>query len=167
VVVKAVALTLISHPRLNGWVDNEKISLQPEIHIGIAVALEEGLIAPVLKNVERKSLQEIAEETKLLAQKARDNTLGISEISGSTFTLTNLGMYGIDFFTPIINLPEIAILGVGAVKDTPFRKGNDTLWRECLPLSLTIDHRAVDGAPAAMFLRDLTDQLEHIDLRSL
>jgi len=111
VVVKAVALTLISHPRLNGWVDNEKISLQPEIHIGIAVALEEGLIAPVLKNVERKSLQEIAEETKLLAQKARDNTLGISEISGSTFTLTNLGMYGIDFFTPIINLPEIAILG--------------------------------------------------------
>lgn len=167
VIIKAVALMLAKHQRLNGWVETEKIRLPPEIHIGLAVALEEGLIVPVLRNVESKSLGEIAAENKVLAEKARNKTLTAEEISGSTFSITNLGMFGVDFFTPIINPPEIAILGVGAVSEYPLRQDEHVAWRKSLPLSLTIDHRAVDGAPAAEFLRDLKDCLEHIDLKTL
>jgi pyruvate dehydrogenase E2 component (dihydrolipoamide acetyltransferase) len=167
VIIKAVALMLAKHQRLNGWVETEKIRLPPEIHIGLAVALEEGLIVPVLRNMESKSLGEIATENKVLAVKARNKTLTAEEISGSTFSITNLGMFGVDFFTPIINPPEIAILGVGAVSEYPLRQDEHVDWRKSLPLSLTIDHRAVDGAPAAEFLRDLKDCLEHIDLKTL
>ena len=167
VIIKVVALMLAKHPRLNGWVEAEKIRLPAEIHIGLAVALEEGLIVPVLHNVEGKSLGEIAAENKALAQKARDKTLTAEEISGSTFSITNLGMFGVDFFTPIINPPEIAILGIGAVSEYPLRQDEHVAWRKGLPMSLTIDHRAVDGAPAAEFLRDLKDCLEHIDLKTL
>lgn len=167
VILKATALTLKNHPRLNGWVDGEKVRLVSEIHMGLAVALQEGLIVPVLCNADRKTLQEIAAKTKLLAEKSRENNLTAEEISGSTFTITNLGMYGVDFFTPIINLPEIAILGVGAVADYPLRHAEGLIWRKYLPLSLTIDHRAVDGAPAAVFLRDLKDYLEQINLETL
>ena len=167
VIIKAVALILAKHPRLNGWVETEKVRLPAEIHIGLAVALEEGLIVPVLRNVEGKSLGEIAAENKALAQKARDKTLTAEEITGSTFSITNLGMFGVDFFTPIINPPEIAILGVGAVSEYLLRQDEYVAWRKSLQLSLTIDNRAVDGAPAAEFLRDLKDCLEHIDLTTL
>jgi pyruvate dehydrogenase E2 component (dihydrolipoamide acetyltransferase) len=167
VLVKATALTLQKHPRLNGWVDTEKIRLVAEIHIGLAVAIDEGLVVPVLHNADRKSLREISAENKELAKKAREKTFSAEEISGSTFTITNLGALGVDFFTPIINPPEIAILGVGAVKDYPLKQGDGLVWRKSLPLSLTIDHRAVDGAPAAVFLRDLKNCLEQIDLNTL
>jgi pyruvate dehydrogenase E2 component (dihydrolipoamide acetyltransferase) len=167
VLVKATALTLQKHPRLNGWADTEKIRLSAEIHIGLAVAIDEGLVVPVLHNADRKTLHEIAAENKELAKKAREKTYSAEEISGSTFTITNLGALGVDFFTPIINLPEIAILGVGAVKDYPLKQGDGLVWRKGLPFSLTIDHRAVDGAPAAIFLNDLKTYLEQIDLNTL
>lgn len=167
VLIKATALTLQKHPRMNGWVDDEKIRLFADIHIGLAVALEEGLIVPVLRNADRKTLGEIAEETRRLAQHAREKKLSADEISGSTFTITNLGMYGVESFTPIVNLPEIAVLGVGAVKEALSRTEDGLAWRKSLPLSLTIDHRAVDGAPAALFLRDLKNSLEQIDLGAL
>lgn len=167
VLVKATALILQKHPRLNGWVDTEKIRLVAEIHIGLAVAIDEGLVVPVLHNADRKTLCEIAVENKELAKRAREKTFSAEEISGSTFTITNLGALGVDFFTPIINLPEIAILGVGAVKDYPLKQGDGLVWRKGLPLSLTIDHRAVDGAPAAIFLSDLKTCLEQIELNTL
>lgn len=167
VIIKATTLTLKKHPRLNGWVEKEKIRLPAEIHIGLAVALDEGLIVPVIRNADRKTLREIAVETKQLAQKARDKALAPDEAFGSTFTITNLGTYGVGFFTPIINLPEIAILGVGAVAESLIRQNDGLAWRKVLPLSLTIDHRAIDGAPAADFLRDVKDCLEQVDLQTL
>jgi pyruvate dehydrogenase E2 component (dihydrolipoamide acetyltransferase) len=167
IIVKATALTLKNHPRLNGWVEDDKIRLPTEVHIGVAVALEEGLIVPVLHNADRKALVEIAAETKQLAQNARERTLPAENLFGSTFTITNLGTFGVEFFTPIINPPEIAIMGVGAVKEYPLKQGDELVWRKGLPLSLTIDHRAIDGAPAALFLHDLKNCLEQIDLTEL
>jgi pyruvate dehydrogenase E2 component (dihydrolipoamide acetyltransferase) len=119
--LKAVARALQEHPRLNGWVQEEGLRLSPEINLGMAVALEDGLIVPVVHNTENKSIKEIAGETRQLARKAREGKLQPGEVSGGTFTITNLGMYGIDAFTPIINLPEIAILGVGRMVEKPVR----------------------------------------------
>src|SRR5256885_7563145 len=112
-VVKAVARALKGHPRLNAWIEGEQIRLVPAIHIGVAVALDEGLIVPVVRDADRRSLREIAQETQRLALGAREGTLTREEVMGSTFSVTNLGMYGIDAFTPIINPPASAILGVG------------------------------------------------------
>jgi pyruvate/2-oxoglutarate dehydrogenase complex dihydrolipoamide acyltransferase (E2) component len=162
-VVKAVALALKEHPRLNAWVVEEEIRLQPDIHLGVAVALEEGLIVPVVREADRKSLKEISQETRRLTQRARDGSLIPAEASGSTFTVTNLGMYGVDAFTPIINPPEVAILGVGRIVERLTRRNGDMLWRQMMTLSLTFDHRAVDGAPAAAFLQTIRDRLEHPD----
>lgn len=167
IIIKACALKLKDHPRLNGWSEDDQIRLVSDVHMGLAVALEEGLIVPVLRNADQKSLRAIAEESKELAAKAVDNTLSTGEVTGSTFTITNLGMMGVSYFTPIINLPEVAILGVGSAFDYPMQQGDGAVWRKGLPLSLTIDHKAVDGAPAALFLRDLKDCLEKIDLTKL
>jgi pyruvate dehydrogenase E2 component (dihydrolipoamide acetyltransferase) len=158
--LKAVARALPEHPRLNGWVLEGGLQVSPEINLGMAVALADGLIVPVVHNTEHKSLKEIAGETRQLAQKAREGKLQPGEVSGGTFTITNLGMYGIDAFTPIINLPEVAILGVGRMVEKPIRGSQGILWRQMLTLSLTFDHRAVDGAPAAAFLQAITRQLE-------
>lgn len=167
VIVKSTAEVLKKHPKLNGWLQDEKIHLPKQIHIGLAVALEEGLIVPVLRDANDKNLLQIARETKALVQKAREKKLGTEEISGSTFSITNLGMFGVDFFTPIINLPEIAILGIGGVSNAPTEENDSLAWRKILPLSLTVDHRAVDGAPAAEFLRDLKTYFETADLKVL
>jgi len=106
VLVKATALTLQKHPRLNGWVDTEKIRLVAEIHIGLAVAIDEGLVVPVLHNADRKSLREISAESKELAKKAREKTFSAEEISGSTFTITNLGALGVDFSLQSLTRPK-------------------------------------------------------------
>ncbi|MFN8487699.1 MAG: 2-oxo acid dehydrogenase subunit E2 [Caldilineaceae bacterium] len=161
--VKAVTLALPAHPRLNAWVVAEEVRLQSELHIGVAVALEDGLIVPVIRNAERKNLRTLAQENQRLAQQARSNSLKPEEISGSTFTITNLGMYGIDRFTPILNPPEVAILGVGCITERLTRQGDALEWRQFMVLSLTIDHRAVDGAPAAQFLQSLRNGLENPD----
>lgn len=154
-IIKAVAKTLRQHPRLNSTLIGDEIQLLSEIHIGMAVALEDGLIVPVVRDADRKDLREIALETQQLAEGAREGTLSVDEVTGSTFTVTNLGGYGTDFFTPIINTPEAAILGVGRIIEKPAIYQGEMAKRSLMTLSLTIDHRIVDGAPGAEFLRDL------------
>jgi pyruvate dehydrogenase E2 component (dihydrolipoamide acetyltransferase) len=159
--VKIVSLTLLKHPDVNGWIDASEIRLMPEVHMGLAVALEDGLIVPVIRNADKKSLKDISQEAKDLAERTKNGKIRGSECVGSTFTLTNLGMMGIEYFTPIINLPELAILGVGASMWEPYLDENEQAWlpRLLLPLSLTVNHCAVDGAPAAAFLKSLCETL--------
>jgi pyruvate dehydrogenase E2 component (dihydrolipoamide acetyltransferase) len=159
-IVKAVAKTLKQHPLLNATLIGNEIHLLEAIHIGIAVALQDGLIVPVLRDADKHTVQEIAQEARRLAQGARDGTLSVDEVTGGTFTVTNLGASGIDAFTPIINAPEAAILGVGRIAEKPVFQGDVVVKRSLLVLSLTIDHRIVDGAPGADFLKSLKELLE-------
>ena len=161
IIVKAVATALKEHPLLNAALVGEEIQLLPEIHIGVAVALEDGLIVPVVRDADKKSLQDIAQETKRLAEGARAaGGLTVDEVTGSTFTITNLGTYEVDGFTPIINPPEAAILGVGRIVEKPAVYRGEITKRAMMALSLTFDHRLVDGSPAAAFLRRVKDSLE-------
>ena len=160
-IVKAAALALKEHPRFNAWLEGESLHLVQDIHIGVAVALDEGLIVPIVRNADQKSLPAIAQETTRLAQRAREGSLTREEVTGSTFSVSNLGMYGIDAFTPIINPPEIAILGIGRINEKLVRVSRGAEWREMMTLSLTFDHRAIDGAPAAAFLQTIGKHLEH------
>jgi pyruvate dehydrogenase E2 component (dihydrolipoamide acetyltransferase) len=157
--VKAAALALKKHPRLNARIVGQEIHLLTDIHIGVAVALDDGLIVPVLRNPDRKPLKAIAAENREFAQRARTGKLGPAEVTGGTFTITNLGAFGIDTFTPIINPPEAAILGVGRIVERITRRDADLVWQQMMTLSLTIDHRVVDGAPAAAFLQTLRELL--------
>jgi pyruvate dehydrogenase E2 component (dihydrolipoamide acetyltransferase) len=159
-IVKTVALALREHPRVNTWIEGEQLHLVQDIHIGVAVALDEGLIVPVVRNADRKLLGEIAQEIGELTQRAREGTLTREEVTGSTFSVSNLGMHGIDAFTPIINPPEIAILGIGRINEQLVRVSRGAEWRQMMTLSLTFDHRAIDGAPAAAFLRTIGKHLE-------
>jgi pyruvate dehydrogenase E2 component (dihydrolipoamide acetyltransferase) len=151
-VAKAAALALRRHPVLNATVEGDHIRLLPEIHIGLATAVEEGLLVPVLRNADEKSLRQIAAESARLVERVRSRQFGVDEVSGGTFTVTSLGGQGIDAFTPIINPPEVAILGIGRIVDQPARDGDRLVWRKVMTLSLTIDHRVVDGSPGAAFL---------------
>jgi pyruvate dehydrogenase E2 component (dihydrolipoamide acetyltransferase) len=160
IIVKAVATALKEHPLLNAALVGEEIQLLSEIHIGVAVALEDGLIVPVVRDADKKSLQDIAQETKRLAEGARAGSLTVDEVTGSTFTITNLGTYEVDGFTPIINPPEAAILGVGRIVEKPAVYRGEIAKRAMMALSLTFDHRLVDGSPAAAFLRLVKDSLE-------
>jgi pyruvate dehydrogenase E2 component (dihydrolipoamide acetyltransferase) len=160
IIVKAVAVALKEHPLLNATLVGEEIQLLSEVHIGVAVALEDGLIVPVVRDADKKTLQEIAQETRRLAEGARAGTLTVDEVTGSTFTITNLGMYHVDGFTPIINPPEAAILGVGRIVEKPAIYQGEIAKRAMLTLSLTFDHRLVDGAPAAAFLDRVRELLE-------
>jgi pyruvate dehydrogenase E2 component (dihydrolipoamide acetyltransferase) len=160
-VVKAAAIALKKHPLLNSTLIGDEIHLLDEVHIGVAVALEGGLIVPVVRDADKKSLREIAAETRRLAEGARAGTLTVDEVTGSTFTVTNLGMYGVDIFTPIINPPEVAILGVGRIVEKPSFQQGQVVPRAMMHLSLTFDHRIVDGAPAAEFLRTVKELLEN------
>ena len=160
-IVKAVTIALKKHPRLNATLAGEVIQLVDDLHIGVGVALEEGLIVPVIRNADRLTIQQIGAAVRDLAAKARNNTLAIDEISGGTFTITNLGAYGIDAFTPVINPPEVAILGVGRISEKLVIYHGDVARRWMMVLSLTFDHRLVDGAPAAAFLQTLADTLSH------
>jgi pyruvate dehydrogenase E2 component (dihydrolipoamide acetyltransferase) len=161
---KLTALALEKHAQLNSALDGETIVQHASIHIGIAVDAERGLYAPVIRNADRKSLFTIAEESAGLIASARAGSLAPDLMSGSTFTITNLGMFGIDAFTPILNLPEAAILGVGRIVAKPVVIDEETeeiAVRKMLTLSLTFDHRIVDGAPAARFLQTLSRMIEH------
>lgn len=160
-IIKAVARALKQHPRLNATQIGDEIHLLSEIHVGMAVALDEGLIVPVVRNADRKDIRAIAADTRRLAQGARDGSLSVDEVTGSTFTVTNLGMYGMDYSTPIINSPEIGILGVGRIVEKPAVHEGQIVKRSLMTLSLTFDHRLVDGAPAAEFLRTVGDILQN------
>jgi len=157
--VKIVATLLRKHPLLNATLEGDKIKVLDEINIGIAVAIDHGLIVPVIKSADKKSLEEIAKEADELARRAREGALTPDEVSGGTFTITNLGMYNVDCFTPIINPPEVAILGVGRIYKEPVVIGDELKIANVMCLSLTFDHRVIDGHTAAMFLKDLADVL--------
>jgi len=167
-IVKAAALALAEHPRLNASLEGEVIRLPDEVNVGVAVALDEGLIVPVVREADRKPLRQIAIEARELSEKARQGTLSVDEVTGGTFTVTTLGMYDVDVFTPIVNPPQCAILGVGRVKDVPAfvagGEGDQVVRRSVVNLSLSFDHRVVDGAPAAEFLRRVKHYLEQPEL---
>jgi pyruvate dehydrogenase E2 component (dihydrolipoamide acetyltransferase) len=158
--VRACAVTLHDHPHVNASWGQDKILQHRRIHIGVAVALDEGLIVPVITDADAKGLEVIAIETRALAERARAGRLIPDQFSGGTFTISNLGMFGIDNFTAIINPPEAAILAVGAASQEPFVHEGQLLTRPILKMTLTVDHRVLDGATAAAFLRDLKRTLE-------
>ena len=160
VVIKATALTLKAMPRFNASLDGDVIKIWRSINIGVAVALADGLIVPVIREADRKSISEITQEVRDLAGRARENKLLPDEVSGGTFTVTTLGPYrSVDFFNPIINQPEAAILGLGRMHDAVVALDGVPQVRAAMGLSLTCDHRMLDGAPAAQFLRTLMDYL--------
>lgn len=163
VLVKAVAEALEAHPILNSRFINEKIELPCEINIGVAVAIEDGLVVPVVRNANKKTLAEIGKEITWLAEKARTETLAAAESSRGTFTVSNLGMFGIDFFAPIINPPESAILGVGRIVKKPVVINGEVSPRSMMTLTLVFDHRIMDGAVAARFLQTVKENLENAE----
>jgi len=145
---------------MNSTINGNELIIHKNINIGMAVAREKGLIVPNLKNVEKKSLFQIAKETEELIEKARNNSLSVDELTGGTFTITNLGMYGIEFFSPIINLPEVAILGITAITNKPSMVNGQIVIKPTMVLNLTADHRVVDGADAAKFLLRIKELIE-------
>jgi len=161
-IAHALIQTLKRHPALNAHFLGDRIARFEEVHLGVAVDTPRGLMVPVLRSVCSKSLEELSVGIKELVKSCLEGTVLPDQLSGGTFTLTNLGMLGIDHFTPVINPPEAAILGVGGISLRPVRgKDGEFTPAECITLSLTIDHQAVDGAPAARFLKDLVDTLEN------
>lgn len=158
--VKAVAEALAEHTILNSSLDAEGIRVFRDINVGVAVDTERGLVVPVVHNADRKPLQEIASTLGKLVERAREGRLTKEDVAGGTFTVTNLGMFGVDVFTPIINPPETAILGAGRVVERPVVVGKEVEIRPVMQMSLSFDHRVVDGAPAARFLRRVRELLE-------
>lgn len=154
-VVKLAAEALRRHPALNARWEGDGVVLQEGIHIGVAVDTEAGLLVPVIRNVPDLTVSQVAAASRDLAERARRRALRLEEMQGGTFTVSNLGAFGIDAFTPVINLPECAVLGMGRIERRPVAEGDDIVVREQLTLSLTFDHRIVDGAPAARFLGEL------------
>ena len=158
--IAAVANCLAEFPEMNAHWEDGKIRRFSEVNLGIAVGMDEGLIVPVLRNADRKAVEEISAENKRLAARAREKKLSPDEFSGGTFTISNLGMYKIESFMPIINPPEVGILGVGAIKQVPVVIDGNIGIRPVMKLCLSADHRAVDGAAAAGFLNRLTALLQ-------
>ena len=166
--LRILAKALTEHPRLNAWLAGDALPgaagravvLRQQIDIGLAVDAERGLVAPVVRDVAHKGLGQLAAETAELVGRARAGRCTPDELRGSSFTLTNLGMFGIDAFTPIINLPECAILGVGRIKERPAMVAGQVVGRQMVWLSLTFDHRVVDGGPAARFLQRVVQLVE-------
>ncbi|PFN98111.1 branched-chain alpha-keto acid dehydrogenase subunit E2 [Bacillus sp. AFS076308] len=159
-IARAVVLSLQQHQQMNSALIDDKIHLFKSVHLGMAVALDRGLVVPVIRNADTHKLIDLSRTIKELAKKARQGQLSNEEMQGSTFTISNLGSYGVEHFTPVLNPPETGILGVGAVYDTPSFVGDKVERRSILPLSLTFDHRVLDGAPAAAFLQTVKQYLE-------
>lgn len=160
IVLKAVAVALKQHPKVNSSWLGEKIRINHHVHIGVAVAVDEGLLVPVVRFADNKSLSQIAAEVKQYAQKAKDKKLQPADWEGSTFTISNLGMFGIDEFTAIINPPDACILAIGGISQVPVVKNNQVVPGNVMKVTLSCDHRVVDGATGAAFLQTLKGLLE-------
>jgi pyruvate dehydrogenase E2 component (dihydrolipoamide acetyltransferase) len=161
--VRIVAVALGEHPDLNAAWSDGGVVRHEAVHVGLAVETERGLLVPVVRDADRRGVHEIARESARLIERARDGTIGPDELTGGTFTITNLGQYEIDAFTPIVNLPECAILGVGRIasKAVVLDEATGAVGaRKMVALSLTFDHRVVDGAPAARFLQRIKHFVE-------
>ncbi len=159
-ILRAVALTLREHPRLNARVTEGMAEVMAEINLGLAVNLETGLVVPVLRNADRKTVAELATEALRLAEAARENRLPPAASQGGTFTVTSLGAAGIDWFTPIINQPQVGILGVGRIAERAVVRDGRVVAAPTMILTLVYDHRVVDGYPASLFLAGVRDRLE-------
>jgi pyruvate/2-oxoglutarate dehydrogenase complex dihydrolipoamide acyltransferase (E2) component len=159
-VLRAAALSLIEHPRLNALVSEEAVEMAASVNIGLAVSLDEGVIVPVIRDADQKSIAALAAEAAELARAARAGELPGTALRGGTFTLSNLGASGIDWFTPVLNAPQAAILGVGRVAERPVARDGAVIVAPTVVLTLVFDHRAVDGHPAALFLAAVRDRLE-------
>jgi pyruvate dehydrogenase E2 component (dihydrolipoamide acetyltransferase) len=160
IIVGAVAKALRDYPIVNSTLEGDKIKIFDDVNVGFATATERGLIVPVIRSADKKSVEEIDSAIKELTDKARQGKLSREELAGGTFTVTNLGMYNVDFFTPIINPPEAAILGVGKVTQKPVVVDGRIEAKPLMVLSLSYDHRIVDGAPAAEFLNKVKERIE-------
>jgi len=160
--IKAVQHALRDYPVFNAAIDDaaEAIILKKHYHFGIAVETSDGLMVPVIRDVDRKSVLDLATEIQTLGQKARERTISLDEIKGSSFTITNFGHFGGLFATPIINWPDVAIIGFGRVAERPWVHEGSIVIRSILPISLTFDHRISDGATAAQFLGRVVGYLE-------
>ena len=154
-VIKAVAKALVRHPIMNSVYGEKEITLLPRVNVGIAVALDEGLVVPVLRDADRLDLKVISQESARLSQAARDGKLGLDDYAGGTFTVSSLGMFGVDSFTPIINEPQAGILGVNRLYDGTEWEDERPVRTRKMNLSLTWDHRVLDGSPAAEFLAEV------------
>jgi len=159
-IVKAVAKALARMPQVNVSYAEDRLLQKKSVHIGVAVALEQGLIVPVLRNAHQRGILDIARETRRLAEAARDGKLRPEDFSGGTFTVSNLGMFDVDSFTAVINPPESAILAVGSITPTPVVVDNQVVVRNRMKVTLSSDHRAIDGATAARFLQEVKRLLE-------
>ncbi|WP_309091419.1 dihydrolipoamide acetyltransferase family protein [Domibacillus sp.] len=161
ILMKATAAALARHPEINVSLEGDEIVEHGHVHLGLAVAVADGLMVPVIKDVLAKGLAELTQDAKEISQRARENKLLPDQMKGSTFTISNVGMYAVDMFTPVINQPESAILGVGRMQDKPVAVNGALEIRPMMTLSLSFDHRVIDGAPAAAFLTELKDILEN------
>ncbi len=159
-VVKACALALREHPRANGAYRDGRFELYSRVNVGVAVAAQDALVVPTVFDADRKGLRQIATDSRALAQRVREGTITPPELSGGTFTVSNLGMYGIDNFSAVINTPQAAILAVGAIKERPVVRGGELASAQMLYVTLACDHRILYGAPAAEFLARVRTLLE-------
>jgi pyruvate dehydrogenase E2 component (dihydrolipoamide acetyltransferase) len=166
ILVKAVAKTLADHSIINSTLEGNQIKIFEDVNVGVAIATENGLVVPVIHNADKKTLEEIDAAVKELTEKARQGKLAREDLTGGTFTITNLGMHGVEFFIPIINPPEAAILAVGRVVEKPVVVDGKIEIKPMMMLSLSYDHRIVDGAPAAKFLRKVKEKIEKTELDS-
>jgi len=161
IVLKAVATALQQHPGCNAWWQDDHVRIWHEVHLGMAVAIEDGLITPVIRNAEAKSLREIGSETRDLAKRARERKLKPEEYTGSTFSVSNLGMFDIEHFTAIINPPEAGILAIGSIAAVPAAVNGEVQVRRRMRMTMSCDHRVIDGATGAQFLKTLKLLLEN------
>ena len=157
---KAVAMALERHPEMNSTIEGDEITIYSDINVAVAINTDLGLVAPVIQNADKKSAKDIDAKIQELSQKAKQNQLTIEELTGGTFTVTNLGAYDVESFAPIINPPQCAILGLGRIAYRPVATGEQVTARPVTVLTLVFDHRIVDGVPAAKFLRDVKKNLE-------
>lgn len=160
-VIKAVAMSLKKHPAVNSSWLGDKIRTNHHVHIGVAVAVPDGLLVPVVRFTDSKTLSQISEEVRALAGKAKDKKLSPEEMSGNTFSISNLGMFGIEEFTAIINPPDACILAVGGIREIPVVKNGQVVPGNRMKVTLSCDHRVVDGATGAAFLATLKQMLEN------
>jgi len=163
-VMFAVSRVLRNHPGMNATMSPEAITEYPDVNLGFAVDTPRGLLVPVVRNADRLTLLALSAETKRLGQASLSGAIDPAELAGGTFTITNLGNLGIESFTPVLNAPQVGILGVCAIVPRPSMNNDDVEFVPTLGLSLTIDHRAVDGAPGARFLKDVSDAIRDIEL---
>ena len=161
IILKATALALLRHRACNAWFQEDHIRYWNEVHLGMAVAVDDGLITPIIRNTDQKSLSQISVEARALADKARSRHLRPEEYTGATFTVSNLGMFDIDQFTAVINPPEAGILAVGTVVEKPVVLEGQVVPRKRLRLTMSCDHRVIDGATGAAYLKTLKQMLEN------